>query len=260
MSLEGRIVENELMRAALDAARIGLCVVDSGGQIVVLSDDVADKLGVKDAGLLIGQHYRSLLVPGLIMNPGSDLFSLDALDTSVEARLSRPNGTPTMLIFQGRTVTYGDKDRYRVLTVIDIADFGTTRTRFYELRRQLDALNMAVVVTDTRLADLPIISVNNRFEQMTGYPAHFAVGRNCRFLQGRENRQPGVSKLGEAIKRKQGCHAILKNFRKDGSPFQNELFISPVFDENYELTHYIGLLRELTDRTPLAPRTDLSLE
>jgi PAS domain S-box-containing protein len=257
MSLEGRIVENELMRAAMDAARMGLCVIAADGQVVMLGGDVVEKLGAKDASTFLGQHFRNLLVPGLLLNSGAEVFSLDAPETSAEARFSRPDGSLTMLLFQARTVVHGNDDRYRVLTVIDIANYGITRDRFVELRRQLDALNMAVIISDARLPDMPISHVNKRFEQMTGFAADHAVGRNCRFLQGTDHAQAGVGKLRGAIKRRQACHVVLGNFRKDGSAFQNELFISPVFDQHGELTQYVGLLREYTGRTNLSSRSDV---
>lgn len=258
MSLEGRIVENELMRAALDAARVGLCVIAADGLMIIVGGDVAEKLGVKDAGAFLGQHFRTLLVPGLLLTSGAEVFSLDAPEMSAEGRFSRPDGTLTMLIFHARTFVHGENDRYRVLSIIDITNYGITRDRFVELRRQLDALNTAVVISDALLPDMPITHVNKRFEQMTGYAAEYAVGRNCRFLQGAEVSQPGVAKLREAIKRRQACQVVLKNFRKDGSAFQNELFISPIFDQHGELTGYVGLQRDYRGRANLSSSSDAS--
>lgn len=258
MSLEGLIAENELMRVALDTARIGLCVIASDGQIVILGGDVAGKLGVKDSQIVVGQHCRNLLVPGLLLSGGSDLLSLNADEASSEARLSRPDGTLSMLVFQARTITVGESERYRVISIIDVTDFGIIPDRFLELRRRLDALNSAVVMVDARLPDFPIIHVNKRFERLTGYPADFAVGRNCRFLQGEELDQPGAIILREAIKNRQACQVVMKNFRKDGTAFQNELFISPLFDKSGLLTHYIGVQRECNGRKMFASGIDFT--
>ena len=257
MSLEGRIFENELMRAALDSARIGLCVIAADGQIVVLGGDVAEKLGCSDA-VLVGQHFRSLLVPGLVLNAGAELFALDAPESAAEGRLKRADGKLTMLLFQARTISHRNEGRFRVVSIIDVTSFGITRDRFLELRRQLDALNSAVVVSDARQPDMPIIYVNKRFEQMTGYTADYAVGRNCRFLQGSDRTQPAARKLAEAIKRRQACHVILNNYRRDGTAFANELFVSPVFDQSGELTHFIGLQSEFSGRALLTSGSDLA--
>ena len=247
LSLEARIFENELMRSALDTARIGLCVISSDGLIVMLGGDVAAKLGTSDSHLL-GQHFRNLRVSGLVVTAGQELFSLDAEEVSAEAKLTRPDGTLTVLLFQGRTINHLDGNRYRVLSIIDLNTFGITRNRFLELRQQLDALNSAVLVTDVRKPDMPITWVNKQFEKMTGYSASFAVGRNCRFLQGKESNQPVVAKLKEAIERRQSCQVLIRNFRRDGTPFLNELFISPLYDGSGELSLYVGILRECAGR------------
>lgn len=247
MSLEARIFENELMRSALDTARVGLCVISSDGLIVILGGDVAAKLGTSESNLL-GQHYRNLRVPGFVLTTGPELFSLDADELSTEAKLTRADGTLTILLLQARTIRHVDGHRYRVLSIIDLNSFGITRNRFLDLRRQLDALNSAVVVSDARKPDMPITWVNKQFEKLTGYPAAYAIGRNCRFLQGDERDQPAIAKLKEALDRRQSCQIVVQNFRKDGSPFLNELFVSPLYGDNGELTHFVGFQRECTGR------------
>lgn len=247
MSLEARVLENELMRTALDAARIGLCVIDAEGTVIILGGDIAEKLGVTPEAL-VGQHYRNLLAPGLALRAGSDLFALDAPETSAEVRLNRADGTVAILMFQARTVTHAESLRFRVLSMIDLNHFGLTRERFMELRRQLDALNSSIVVSDARRPDHPIVHVNHRFEQMTGYSAEFAIGKNCRFLQGSEHDQPGVRKMAEALQRRQSCQVLVNNFRRDGSMFLNEVLMWPLLNESGELTHFVALQRECNGR------------
>ena len=248
MSIEGRVFENELMRAALDAARIGLCVADAGGRIVVLGGDFAEKLDTR-ADALITHDSMELLVPGLVLPRAREVLSLDAPEISVEATMTRAGGAVSILLFQARTIVHDNDERFRIVTLIDVTDFGVTRDRYIELRRQLDALNSALVVSDARRDDMPIVYVNRRFEEMTGYSAAEVVGRNCRFLQGSLRDQPELARLREAYIRHTSCHVVLDNFRKDGSPFRNELFVSPVFDDSGEVTHYIGMQREFAERT-----------
>ncbi len=250
MGLEMRAAENELMRAALDAARIGLCVIDSEGVVIVLGGDVAARLGTR-ADALVGQHYRNLLATGLALRAGSELFALDAPETSAEVRMSRTDGSVTMLMIQARTLVHGDTHRFRVLTLIDLVDFGVTRERFMELRRELDALNSAVMVLDARAPEYPIAYVNSRFEQMTGYPADQAIGRSGLRLLSRDTDQPGVHKLSEAILRRQGCQVLVNSYRRDGSAFLDEVMLWPLFDESGELSHFLSMHRECNGR--LAP-------
>ena len=247
MSLASRVFEHELMRDAMHVARIGLCVMDAGHRVIVLAGDFAEKLGLS-AENLIGNDVSAIFESRLLMDRAAEILSVDAPETAAEARIHKADGRDTIVMFQARTLDRGEDGRYRVLTLIDITEFGITRDRYLELRHQLDALNTAVVVVDIRSGEMPIVYVNKRFEQMTGYSAEEAVGRNCRFLQGEDHEQEGIVKLRQAIALRQSCHVILRNYRKDGSPFQNELLISPVVDESGEVFQFIGLQREINDR------------
>jgi len=105
-----------------------------------------------------------------------------------------------------------------------------------------------IVIADARKEDLPLIFVNPAFERMTGYCAEEAIGRNCRFLQGGNTRQKGLSSLRRAITTGQSCNVVLQNVRKDGTTFWNELFIAPIRDQHGTLTHFVGVQTDVTRR------------
>lgn len=240
-------LEHDLIVAALDTARIGLCVFDSNGMIVMVNDAFSDKLNL-EADQLVNQNVTALSVHDLVINNLRDLVALDSAEVATEGRYRSKDGALHVLLFQGRTLNHTDDQKYRVLSVVDITNYGITRDRYIELRRQLDALNSAVVIVDVHSERMPIIYANKRFEEMTGYSAQEAIGRNCRFLQGSNNGQAGAIKLKEAIENRQSCHAILENYKKDGSSFLNEVFISPVYDRQGNVAMYIGIQQEVNDR------------
>ena len=94
---------------------------------------------------------------------------------------------------------------------------------------------------DARADNMPITYVNPVFERMTGYSSAESLGKNCRFLQGTDTNQPATTAIRTAIKNQSNGYAILRNYRKDGSMFFNELFIAPVRDEKNVVTHFIGI-------------------
>jgi len=114
--------------------------------------------------------------------------------------------------------------------------------------RAIAASNNGIVITDPNLPDNPIIYVNECFLRTTGYSADEVVGRNCRFLQGEDRDQAELDKLREAIEENRECRVVLRNYRKDGTLFWNELSISPVYDEAGRLTNYIGVQNDITER------------
>ncbi len=114
--------------------------------------------------------------------------------------------------------------------------------------RAIEASTNGIVITDHRRPDYPVIYANPAFEKITGYPIAEVVGRNCRFLQGPDHNQPGLYALRHAIKKGQSGRFVLKNVRKNGTVFWNELSISPIYDDQRQLTHYIGIQTDVSER------------
>jgi PAS domain S-box-containing protein len=114
--------------------------------------------------------------------------------------------------------------------------------------RAVAASTSGIIITDARANDNPIIYVNAAFERLTGYSAEDATGRNCRFLQGPETDPEVVALVREAIAARQDINVVVLNYRKDGSTFWNDLTIAPVRDEAGEVTHFVGLQNDVTDR------------
>jgi len=112
----------------------------------------------------------------------------------------------------------------------------------------LNASTDGIVITDARLPDNPLIMANPAFERITGYSVAESIGRNCRFLQKDDHDQPALSAIRAAIRKQHSCRVVLRNYRKDGRPFWNELHIAPVRNAQGETTHYIGIQADITAR------------
>lgn len=115
-------------------------------------------------------------------------------------------------------------------------------------RASIEASSSGVVIADAQRNDTPVIFVNQTFETITGYCRDEIVGKNCRFLQGADRHQPSLDILRTALRSNQSCTVEIRNYRKDGSLFWNELSVSPVIDENGVVTHFIGILNDITGR------------
>lgn len=116
------------------------------------------------------------------------------------------------------------------------------------LKRAVEAARNGICITNPRLPDNPITYVNDAFVEMTGYARHQILGRNCRFLQRDDRDQPGIALIREAIQEETSITTILKNYKRDGSFFWNELTVSPVHDENGRLINYVGIQNDITAR------------
>lgn len=118
--------------------------------------------------------------------------------------------------------------------------------RLYE--RAMAAASNGIVIVDANHPNLPVIYCNSSFERITGYSRSEAIGHNCRFLQGKDTDPTAVERIRQAVRSGNECCVTLKNYRKDGTPFWNELVISPVLDTNGKLTHFIGIQNDITQR------------
>jgi PAS domain S-box-containing protein len=110
------------------------------------------------------------------------------------------------------------------------------------------ATRMAMIITDPRLPDNPIVFVNDAFLRMTGYDRVEVMGTNCRFLQGPGTNRGDVRRIREAVDERRDIAMDLLNYRKDGTTFWNALYMSPVVNEAGELLYFFASQLDVTDR------------
>jgi len=241
--------ENNLLRCGIEAARVGMCVLDDHGIILLITDRFAKALN-KDVDLLLGQSQRLLLV-GLQLHNFDRVFAVSAPEFASEGEVVDSSGNRRNVLFQGHSFDY-DGHSYRVVSIVEVADFGITRDRLIELRRQADAMRAAVVVADARQRELPIVYTTPQFFDLTGFRPAEAIGRNCLFLQGTGTEAEGIALIRDAITHQRVCCVVLTNYRKDGTAFRNELTISPLTDHLGHITHISVINRALTSRDSLS--------
>ena len=116
------------------------------------------------------------------------------------------------------------------------------------LQRAIESSVTGIVIADFQAPDMPIIYANPAFFELTGYSEDEIIGINCRFLQGDLTEQKGLTQLRAAIKKKEECQVVIRNFKKDGTPFWNELSVSPILNAQEEVTHFIGIQNDITAR------------
>lgn len=116
------------------------------------------------------------------------------------------------------------------------------------LTKILDTCVNGVTLTDPDLEDSPIVYANSRFQEITGYEAGEIIGRNCRFLQGKDREQEPIKRLREAIVKRVPIEVTLRNYRKNGALFQNRLNITPLFDADGRLLYFLGVQFDVTEQ------------
>ncbi|MCD7469902.1 Phototropin-2 [Datura stramonium] len=118
-----------------------------------------------------------------------------------------------------------------------------------DLKDALATLQQTFVVSDATKPDCPIVYASSGFFTMTGYSSKEIVGKNCRFLQGKDTDQNEVEKIREAVKTGKSYCGRLLNYKKDGTPFWNLLTITPIKDDNGKTIKFIGMQVEVSKYT-----------
>ena len=122
------------------------------------------------------------------------------------------------------------------------------------LQLVIDASNDGIVVAEQEGDDNILIYANRAFERLTGYSVDDILYQDCRFLQAGDRAQAGLSAIRQAVREHRPCRQVIRNYRKDGSPFWNELSITPVLNEADQLTYYIGIQKDVTEQVEAEQR------
>lgn len=104
----------------------------------------------------------------------------------------------------------------------------------------------AIVVADMRERDMPLVWVSEQFRDITGFSPAEAIGKNCRYLHGSDHLQPELGPIRDALSSGASTTVVLRNYRKDGTLFWNELTLAPYPGADGVVDYYVGRLRDVT--------------
>lgn len=119
------------------------------------------------------------------------------------------------------------------------------------MQLMVETSNDGIVVAEQEGNDSILIYANPAFERLTGYAVDDILYQDCRFLQGQDHDQPGLAAIRKAIRDGRPCREVLRNYRKDGSAFWNELSITPVRHDAEQRTYFIGIQKDVTRQVEL---------
>jgi diguanylate cyclase (GGDEF)-like protein/PAS domain S-box-containing protein len=123
------------------------------------------------------------------------------------------------------------------------------------LRDIVAAAPDGIVVCDARDGDWPVRYVNPAFEQLTGYTATELLGGNLRMLQGSDREQEALRRLRDVLDRGEDGRVLLRNYRKNGELFWNEMHLRPLRDPRGVLLHYVSFHRDVGNLLRSAERS-----
>nr|AML77084.1 putative LOV domain-containing protein [Interfilum paradoxum] len=117
----------------------------------------------------------------------------------------------------------------------------------------LTKIQQSFVLANPNIDDCPIVHASDVFCELTGYSREEVVGRNCRFLQGPSTDPETVQQMREAIDAEKPITVRLLNYRKDGTPFHNNLHVSPIRNANGKVVYFCGVQLDVTAADGISP-------
>jgi PAS domain S-box-containing protein len=233
----------------------GIAVFDAKDRLLACNGQYRGLNRDLAADLEPGAGYVDLLRAELERRNAPDLDA--ALKEALERHRALPSRTEQLRpdgnwvqILEQRVADGGTLRIMRDITAIKSRElqFAELAQRNAVLASTVASVTSGVVICDATQSDQPIVFVNAAFSRITGYQAAEVMGRNCRFLQGRDTDRETVERMRRAISVGRAITVTLRNYRKDGRTFWNEVNISPLHDESGRLIHFVGILQDATHR------------
>ncbi|TMT85442.1 PAS domain S-box protein [Haloterrigena sp. H1] len=223
--------------------------VDLEGEFTYVSSAVERVLGYEPADL-VGRHITDVIAASsteTAMSAYSEVLAGTTVET-LELTFVDTSGDRVPLAVNATPITEnGD-----VVGVQGVGrDISARKERERELRiknRAMDEARLGISIADARQPDEPLVYVNRGFEQVTGYDAADALGQNCRFLQGDATDAAAVDLLRERIDAAEPVSTELLNYQANGTPFWNQVRITPIENDDGTVTHYLGFQTDITER------------
>ncbi len=197
------------------------------------------------------EGWEALLHPddaGPVLDSLEAALASDASEWTADYRLRCADGRYALVTERGLMARDdGGRPVRMVGGLIDMTETRQHEADLRLLRRAVESAENGIVVTRAGERDQAVVYVNPAFEKITGYTAAEIQGRDCRVLQQDDREQPGLDAIRYALHDGHDVRALLRNYRKDGTLFWNQMYISPVRNDAGALTHFVGVLNDVSE-------------
>ena len=140
-------------------------------------------------------------------------------------------------------------NNHSLLTIVrDVTESHAKEALLNIRNNALASASNGIIIADAKQPHLPIVYCNDAFERITGYTLEAVLGKNCQFLQNDDRDQEEIRIMKNAISKGEGCSVVLRNYKKNGQLFWNDITITPIYNSEKQLTHFIGVQNDVSDK------------
>ncbi|WP_137175707.1 EAL domain-containing protein [Massilia sp. HP4] len=243
---ESERIGTTALRDVVDLLPGTFYILDREGRILMwnhnlerLCEMMPEELAVTNAFEMLDPRDRPQAIDKI-----NRLFENNA-EVEMEVDYVSRSGRETPILLRGARIACNG-GQYLFGMGIDISKRRERERQLNLYKRALDAASNGVIIARNGSPDQPTEYVNPAFERLTGYSASEVIGKDPRFMAA-----PGVDadercRMRIALHEQRSVHVVLRNLRKNGELFWNDLHITPVHDDNGQVTHFVGILVDVT--------------
>ncbi len=230
-------------QAAFDEANDAMVMIDDDARIIDANLEASNIYGLEQQALL-GQPFQRFLPDDLDFERAWQEFR-DAGRVRDTVTITGADGVERQVEYSATVdVIFGQ----HLVVSRDISGRVEREAELQSKTQAIDQAPIGITLADPDQDDNPLVYANETFCELTGYDEEEVLGQNCRFLQGEGTDPATVTAISQAIEAQEPVTEIVRNYRKDGTPFWNRLTIAPITDATGELTNYVGFQEDVSDR------------
>ena len=224
----------------------GVGITDLNENLVFVNDAFANILGYEL------DELRGKNVLDLVPEDEYDKLRRETTDRTMgvssayELSMTRKDGQP--IVVRVSAVPRKDENNNVIGTiavVIDVTKEKQVEQELRKLSRAIEQSPTSVVITDS---EGTIEYVNPKFSVLTGYSLQEAVGENPRILKSELTPEETHIDLWRTLKEKQSWRGLFVNKKKNGELYWEDAWISPIFNLDGNVTHYVAVKEDITQR------------
>lgn len=251
--------QRERLERVLETSADGLILFDGEGNFTYANPAAEEMLGLEKASIAERTYNDprwAITDPHGGPFPDEELPVARVLSTGepvrhVEHAVERPDGTRRILSVNAAPLRDGEGAiRGGVASLRDVTRQRETEQQMRLLATAVSTMRTGVLITGPNLEPPgpKIQYVNQAMTKITGYSREELIGETPRLLQGPATDRRETDRLKRVLSKGRVFEGETVNYRKDGTPYHLRWQVTPLRDDDGEITHFVSVQEDVTER------------
>jgi len=223
-------------------------------KILYLNDRAKELLCTGEVGDVIGKNFFEQFVCEDNLSIRNDFTRVgkEKIVHIQDVSLARGNGQQFLAEIKAVQVPFQGKAAIQTV-IYDVSERMESRINLRNLSQAIEQNPSSVMITDVRGS---IEYVNKKFMEITGYSRDEVVGRNANILNAEQSNEIVLKEMQQTITSGHEWRGEILNKRKSGETFWEQVTVSPVVEENGDISHFLSLSEDISGQKEIQRKLD----